>query len=317
MVVLTSRHAEGPGNPSVNVTLNPDYVFSFGISMLGDSLSVVLMDFIGKVRGVRSASMPSMARKPVLEHLERFRKELLDEVPQAKQLAGVGLGISGFFVDGRYINPPKSLNEWALIDIEPLIEEVMQLPVEMDNDATAAAIGESLFGMGRTCSNFAYLHLTNGFGGGLINGGKPYRGQHGNAGEFGGIWSLLGEGYPSLDLLRSCLEQHGKTFDTVEDMVSIIDVDSPGVDTWLDQAIKPFSTLCGLLSCIVDPEIIVLGGRLPISIGERLIDRLEIPSPGSRWGRFPPQPKLALAQVRENSVAIGAATMPMQRLYFG
>lgn len=317
MVLLASRHVNGRGKPSVNVMLNPDYAFSFGIAMLGDALSVVLMDFVGKIRAVRSTAMRSMSRSAVLEQLVGFRAELLAEVPQARRLVGAGVGISGFFVDGRFINPPTSLNEWALIDIEPIIEEVMELPVQIENDATAAAIGESLFGMGRTCANFAYLHLTNGFGGGIISDGKPYRGQHGNAGEFGGVWSLLGGAYPNLDQLRDFVARHGHAFDTVDDMARTIDAGWDGVQAWIEQAVQPFSALCGLLNCILDPGMIILGGRLPVSIGEALIDRLTVPSPGSRWGRYPPQAKLALAQVREHAVAIGAAAMPMQRHYFG
>ncbi|MYM70078.1 ROK family protein [Pseudoduganella sp. FT55W] len=318
MVVLSSRAAEGPGNPSANVTLNPDYTFSFGIAMLGDVLSLVLMDFIGRVRGVRSAAMPDMSRQAVLDKLVQFKSELLHEVPQATRLAGIGLGISGFFVNqGGMINPPQSLKDWALVDIEPIIEEAMRLPVMLDNDATAAAIGESLFGIGRNSANFAYLHLTNGFGGGIIVNGQPFRGHHGNAGEFGGVWALANADYPNLDLLRACVAEQGHVFATVEDMVQVIDAGWPGVDRWLEQAVQPFSMLAGLLTSIIDPEIIVLGGRLPPSIGTALLERLVIPSPGSRWGQFPPQPRLVLAQVDEHAVAIGAAAMPMQRLFFG
>jgi predicted NBD/HSP70 family sugar kinase len=317
MVVLTSRPADGPGNPSVNVTLNADYAFSFGIAMLGDVLSLVLMDFVGQVRGVRSAAMPDMSRHAVLTKLVQFKADLLQEVPQATKLAGVGLGISGFFVNqGAYINPPLPLKDWADLDIEPIIEDAMRLPVLLDNDATAAAVGESLFGIGRSSANFAYLHLTNGFGGGIIVNGKPFRGHHGNAGEFGAVWAMANAGYPSLDLLRACLAEKGQQFATVEEMVRVIDVSWEGVDRWLEQAVQPFSMLAGLLTSIVDPEVIVLGGRLPASIGAALLDRLIIPSPGARWGQFPPQPRFALAQVREHAVAIGAAAMPMQKLFF-
>ena len=184
-------------------------------------------------------------------------------------------------------------------------------------DATAAAIGESLFGMGRRSANFAYLHLTNGFGGGIIANGRPFRGHHGNAGEFGGVWALLNEGYPSLDALRDVLAGHGSRFDTVDEMSASIDVATPGVAQWIEQAAPSFSMLAGLLTCIIDPEFIVLGGRLPAPIANALMDRVHIPSPGVRWGRIPPQPRLALAQVRVQPVATGAAALPMQRLFFG
>ena len=79
---------------------------------------------------------------------------------------------------------------------------------------------------------------------------------------------------------------------------------------------KTTELLGAVLASLFDPEFFVLGGRLPVSIAEALVDRMRIPTPASRWGRYPPQPKLALAQVRTHPVAVGAAALPMQRLFF-
>jgi predicted NBD/HSP70 family sugar kinase len=316
MLIETGRQNDGPGKPSINLALNPEYAFSFGISMLGDVLSLVLMDFSGRQRAMRSVPMPGMDRQAVIDTLVRFKDDMLADVPEARHVVGAGLGISGFFVDGGFINTPKSLGEWALIDIRQVLGDALRMPVELENDAMAAAIGESLFGIGRRYQDFAYLHLSNGFGGGVIAQGRPFRGYHGNAGAFGGTWTLLGEPYPCLDALRESLAGQGSIYNGVEDMCASIDIGTPGVEAWVEQSAKPFSMLAGMLACVVDPEFIVLGGRLPVSIAEALIDRMRIPAPSSRWGRYPPQPKLALAQVRQHSVAIGAAALPMQRLFF-
>lgn len=316
MLIETGRQNDGPGKPSVGLALNPDYAFSFGIAMSGDTLSLLLMDFSGRPRAVRSVPMPGMDRSVIIEQLVRFKEEMLAEVPDARRVVGAGLGISGFFADGGFMNTPKSLGEWALIDIKQLLEEALHMPVELENDATAAAIGESLFGLGRRYQHFVYLYLGNSFGGGIIADGRPFRGHHGNAGEFGGISTLLGETYPSLESLRASLAERGERFETVAAMCDAIDIATPGVDAWVEQAAQPFSTLAGVLASVLDPEFIVLGGRLPVSVAEALIDRMRIPAPSSRWGRYPPQPKLALGQVRKHPVATGAAALPMQRLFF-
>lgn len=315
MLVETGRHHDGPGKPSVNLALNPDYAFSFGIAMLGDTLSLLLMDFSGRQRAVRYAPMPA-SRAAVVDLLVRFRDDILREVPQAQRIVGAGVGIPGFFVDGGFLNTPKALGEWALVDIRQLLEDALQMPVEVENDATAAAVGESLFGMGRRYRNFAYLYLGNSFGGGIIADGRPFRGHHGNAGEFGAISTLLGGDYPSLESLRLSLAARGLAFDDAQAMCSSIDIGTPGVEEWVEQAAQPFSMLAAVLASLFDPEFIVLGGRLPVSIAEALVDRMRIPTPASRWGRYPPQPKLALAQVRTHPVAVGAAALPMQRLFF-
>jgi predicted NBD/HSP70 family sugar kinase len=190
------------------------------------------------------------------------------------------------------------------------------MPADVENDATAAAVGESLFGIGRRYRDFAYLHLGSSFGGGVIADGRPFRGHHGNAGELGGIATLLEETYPSLESLRTALAGRGMTFACLQAMCDAIDSETPGVDAWVEQAARPLSTLAAVLSSLLDPEFIVLGGRLPVSIAEALVDRMRIPVQASPWGRYPPQPKLALAQVRTHAVATGAAALPMQRVFF-
>ena len=59
--------------------------------------------------------------------------------------------------------------------------------VTVENDGTAAALGEALFGHGRTYSSFAMVLLGTGVGGGLVLNGRPRRGAHGFAGEIGHI----------------------------------------------------------------------------------------------------------------------------------
>lgn len=319
LVQISSRQATRPGNPSVNVALNPDYVFVLGIAILGDVLSVVLLDFAGNSRGYRSTPMPDMSRGPVLKMLVHFRDELVAEagIPMNRVIAA-GIGISAYFVgEGRQINPPKYLLDWAFIEIEPLVSGILGIPVYLDNDATVAAIGESLFGVGRGSRNFAYLHLTNGFGGGIIADGKAMHGFHGNVGEFGGVWTMDGGAYPNLDLLKTCVEAHGPRFETVEDMVKMIDVSWDGVEAWLAQAVQPFSRLASLLTMIIDPELVVIGGRLPKSIAAVLADRIELTLPRMHNGRAYPAPRIVISQTSGDPVALGAAAVPLQKMFFG
>jgi predicted NBD/HSP70 family sugar kinase len=318
MILASQRQVDRPGHPSVHVTLNPDFAYALGVSMLGDVLKMTLMDFSGAVRAGRDVAMPSMREAAVVERLADFKRQILDETGiDARRLVGAGVGISGFFIgDGHRINPPPYLDDWALRDIEPILEAPLGLPVSLDNDGNVAAIGESLFGVGRRCKDFAYLHLTNGFGGGIIADGKPFRGFNGNAGEFGGVWSLCGPAYPNLDLLKTCVEAAGARFDTVEDMVRSVDVTTPGVDAWLDQAVPSFALLSGILAYAIDPQMIVIGGRLPPSIGQALADRIQLPLAAHRRDRPPPAPRIVTGETPHDAVTLGAAAMPMRKAFF-
>lgn len=317
LVRTSQRQADRPGNPSVNVSLVADHSFSLGIALLGDVVSMGLMDLSGQLRATRTSAMTDMSRFVVLSTLQRFHAELLEETGVTpSKIIGAGLGISAFYVEPGRFNPPRHLDDWAFQDIAPIIESALGYPTLVDNDGTVAAIGESLFGVGRTCQNFAYLHLTNGFGGGLICNGQPYRGQNGNAGEFGGVWILEDEGYPNLDLLKAILADRGQRFETVEDMVAAIDRSVDGVGAWLDEAEKPFSRLASLIAYILDPQKIVIGGRLPKDIALALADRIRIPSPTLRRNRPAPLPEVIISQTEGDPVVLGAAAMPLQQAYF-
>jgi predicted NBD/HSP70 family sugar kinase len=115
-----------------------------------DAMSVLLMDFSGHVVGYDYVEMPSMSRRAVFDRLAQS-EELLAQVPGARErLFGVGVGISGYNLDGksRY-NPPRALDDWAMVEIDTLFSQALGVPAWVENDGNAAAIGESLLGVGR------------------------------------------------------------------------------------------------------------------------------------------------------------------------
>jgi predicted NBD/HSP70 family sugar kinase len=318
MVLMSARHAGRVGHPSVHVTLNPDFAYAIGVAMLGDMLSMTLMDFAGQPRGLRRISMLEMSEAWVIEHLAAFlaafKAELVEESGiDPFRLIGAGVGLSGFFVGERcWMNSPASLEDWALRDIEPVLERALGVPVIVGNDGNMGAIGESLFGVGRHCAHFAYLHLSNGFGGGVISNGKPIRGFNGNAGEFGGVWSLCGKTCPNLELLRQCVAARGLQFATVEEMIQVIDVGTPGVMEWLEQAVPAFSLLSGILAYALDPQLVVIGGRLPRSIADALVSRISVATTPPHRGR----PGVVVSEVPDEPVATGAALMALETAFF-
>jgi len=70
----------------------------------------------------------------------------------------------------------------------PLVANVKALtgaPAVMDNDANVGALGEANYGAGRGADPLFYMTLSTGIGGGIIIGGKIYRGADSYAGELG------------------------------------------------------------------------------------------------------------------------------------
>ncbi|KAB7766326.1 ROK family protein [Xanthomonas maliensis] len=318
MVQLAPRAAEGRGNPSVDVRLAPDYAYALGIGLMGDVIAVALIDFAGGIRGLQRMGMTDLRRAPVLHQLLRMRQQVLEQSGvDATRVIGAGMAISAFFTgEGQQMVGPPVLEDWSQIELAPILEDALGCAVIIENDGSAAAVAESMYGVGRECRDFAYLHLTNGFGGGIIANGRLFRGYRGNAGEFGGIWTVGGMAYPNLDVLLAMEQVAGQSHASVEQMLGALHADSPGVEAWLGLAETPFSQLCAYLAYTLDPQAIVIGGRLPGWLGERLIARIRIPRAPNRHGLAPPLPHLCIARTRGDAVTLGAALLPLQRAFF-
>lgn len=318
-----TRAATGRGNPSVSLELVPDYAYGIGVGIAGDALSMALVDFAGTVRMTRRVALADMNRTAIVAQLASMLADILSVSNiDPSRLIGAGVGFSGFFVGAPpRFNPPSALADWVDIDLLETLSPVLGSNLFCDNDATCAAIAECLLGVGRTTQTFAYCHLSNGFGGGLIVDGQPMRGALGNAGDFGAVWWLMskiqpGGGYPSLDRLHTLVAAGGATFSTVEDMLTAITPSTPGVDEWLIEAREPFATLAFLLGHIVAPEKIIIGGRIPYWLATALAQSLKLPTSPTRHNQPFPLPVVVASELQGDAAAIGAALMPFRSLFF-
>lgn len=96
-----------------------------------------------------------------------------------------------------------------------MIEEAVNLPVFLANDATSAVCGELYAGSGRIYSNLIMVTLGTGVGGGIIIDGKPYYGSRGGAGEFGHI-IIEQNGIPCRCGQKGCLEKYASITALIE-----------------------------------------------------------------------------------------------------
>ena len=118
----------------------------------------------------------------------------------------VGIGCGGP-LDRKtgVLHQAPNLPGWEGICLTKIFGEAFGAPACLDNDATAAALGELTFGAGKGVRNFVYLTISTGIGGGIVIDGKIYRGHGENAGEFGHA-KIRPDGPKCLCGDRGCLE---------------------------------------------------------------------------------------------------------------
>jgi biotin operon repressor len=159
------------GPPTVPLALNPEGAFSIGISVGARHADIVLVDFVGKVRfhAMVDTTKPDKTSNHVafVPVVKRAIAEL--PVQARKSLAGVGLALpqsSEHRNDSAYI---KALQEE--------IESQLGLSVFIQNDITAAAAGESMFGAAKSLNDYLYFYLGVHLHGRLVLDHKIFKGN--------------------------------------------------------------------------------------------------------------------------------------------
>lgn len=101
---------------------------------------------------------------------------------------GVGIGCCGpVNAHTGVVHSPPNLTGWRDVPLADLVTAELDLPVYVENDATAATVGEWRFGAGRGATDMVYLTISTGVGGGIVAGGTVLRGSSGNGGEPGHV----------------------------------------------------------------------------------------------------------------------------------
>jgi glucokinase len=156
-----------------------------GIDIGGTNVKAALVSEEGTVAAFALESWSGGPPSDAVAAARRLRDELLRGRPGSRP--GVcGAGCAGL-VDGvrGVVRMSPNLPSWHDVELARLLTEALGAETVVENDANAAAFAEHAVGAARGATNAAVLTLGTGVGGGLILGGRLYRGSHGFAGEVG------------------------------------------------------------------------------------------------------------------------------------
>jgi len=204
------------------------------------------------------------------------------------QVRGVGLAVPGP-IDERsgHLDTGTVLASWQGLDVATELGERLGMPVEIGNDAAAAALGELVWGAGRDATDLAYLKLSAGVGAALVINGEVYRGHGGLAGEFGHI-TVNDQGRICRCGNRGCLEtvvggpyltellphRPGEPPPTLEQLIEAALEGDLGSRRVIADAGRAVGTAAAMLCNLLNPQRVVVGGELAAA-GDLLLQPME------------------------------------------
>ncbi|MFI9149896.1 ROK family transcriptional regulator [Streptomyces sp. NPDC053367] len=200
------RRASTGGKPRTVLRLVPGAGHAIGVHLDRDELRAVLVDLSGAVVGERRTPLDLGAgAEAVLAAVGREATALagVESLPGRPTLLGLGIALPGPLDHAHgVLRRVTGFPEWDGFPLRDALAARLGVPVVVDKDTNAAALGLAAAGEG---GSFAYLHLGTGLGAGLVIGGAVHRGARTGAGEFGHQVVAL-DGPPCPCGNRGCVE---------------------------------------------------------------------------------------------------------------
>ncbi len=169
------------------IELNRSIFYVIGVEIGVTHISVGLMDVWGNlVAKIETPVNEEHHKSEIMSIVIRSTKSILSEAEEKRQeVKGIGVGIMGLVEPKLGILHFSLHHNWKELPVRSILEEELKLPVIVDNDARAMALGEHWFGAGRRVENLVLINVSDGVGSGIIINGKLYYGVSGIAGEIG------------------------------------------------------------------------------------------------------------------------------------
>lgn len=317
MVLDAGRRLGGRGQPAVRLRINPDGCFAIGLNLDRDHVTLVSLDLAGTVRSRFTRqiafAMPDDVVDVVRAGMEAIRRT---GAVREERLLGMGVAIPDELGQVPLPHRPDGYGVWGEIDLQALLADVVPLSIHVDNDAAAAAIGEAQFGGGLDHASFFYILVSAGLGGGLVIDGTYYRGATARSGEIGFLplhrndpHGQVLQDVVSLSALSTRLEEAGIALEGVDPTVGFPSHAQPHIEAWLDDATSALVPPLTAVNCLINPEVVLIGGRLP----DAVLDRLAADTHRKLSAMAPNLPAMApirRATLSRDAPAVGAAILP-------
>ena len=303
--------------------------FGFGVDLGGTTVKLAYFDEAGTM--LHKWEIPtdtSEGGKHILPDIAKAVLKYMEENNISREdILGVGIGVPGSVNNQGIVAGCDNLG-WGRFSVKDALEPLLGMKVVAGNDATVAALGECWKGGGQGYKSMVLVTLGTGVGGGIILDGKPLHGTTGAAGEIGHMVLNRHETAVCGCGKSGCVEQYcsatgiarltrlalaesdaPSSLRAVEKIMAkdVFDAANSG-DTLaqgvLEQVYAYMGEFIANICCVVNPEVVVLGGGVSRA-GEPLLEGLR--KSFKKWGYHACQDtKFALATLGNDAGSYGA-----------
>ncbi len=313
------------GQPSVPMSLQPAGAFFLGLKIGRRSADLVLVDFLGQVRGTHRRTYRYPTPGAVVAFVAEALPGLTALLSPAHRDRISGMGVAMPFQLWNWVQalgaPQAEMDAWRYHDMQTELAAATGLPVYVQNDATSACGAELVFGQGDRPKDFLYFYFGTFIGGGLVLNSQLYLGRTGNAagvgpmpvtGPDGKMRRLLDTS--SLSVLADMMEAAAESSDHLWERPDHWLVSDGVLSAWLDIAAEGLASAILSAATLLELEAVLIDGWMPIAVRAEVTRRTsEALSRLDMSGITPPQ-------VREGTVgaqarSLGAAAIPLSQRY--
>ena len=319
----------GVGRPGQSLEL-ADVVVGVGLEINLDYVAVSLEDLTGAVRYERRsyADNRGSAPGPVLDHLGAVTRAALDAAARdGLRPIGISAAVPGLVEEasGTVVFAPNL--GWHGIPVAAELESRLSLAVHVENESNLAALAEHWTGAAAAIDDFVCVFGEVGVGGGVVLGGRLFRGTHGFGGEFGHV-TVDADGRRCACGSRGCVETvvgqeaiaasaglpiSGRTRSLTDELVRHAEAGSPEVLRALSEAGHWLGIALASTFNLLDLQAVVLGGCFgPLSpwLAADVRRTLEERSLAARSGSFVVLP----SAFADGAAVRGAAALSLRRV---
>ncbi len=309
---------------------------AIGIDVGGTSVRAGVVDDAGCVVDFARVATPGAE-----DALEDAITTVVEELRTRHTVDAVGLAVAGFVrPDRRSVLFAPHL-PWRAAPVADRMSERLNIPVTLEHDANAAAVGEHRFGAARGADVALLLAIGTGIGAGLLLGGEIFRGSHGVAPELGHL-RVVPDGRPCPCGRHGCWERYCSGTALAATAVELLarhpsrstalvrDLTDPAAVTGRrvahaaregdPVALEAFAELArwlgeglALVADVYDPEVIVLAGGVAESAPLFADEAREHYARVLTGAGHRPLARIRTSQLGDATAIVGAATLARER----